>query len=363
MPSLLEQFESLRKKEAQKLETNAKSSSYTPDTRFVEFPVGNNEFRFRLCFSANPEIGRATPWIAQHTHAHWLEHEKKRLYAVCPSSPYLEDAQSFFKKLCPVCIEAKNQYRLKESGSASALDMYNILKRNFNVYTVVYVVKDPVNPDNNGKFKILRGGYTIYNFLQKQVLGINEDAWKNKKDDDELSANTFLESEEDIVGIDAFKLDSGFDLIVNSSPKTTKYNAYTCSFSRKATSVPITEKEIEVAYKELNFDKDFWKPWNIEDLNIFLNGVCETSITTTDEGKAVDRQSPPSTKEEKTEDVDDALSDLGLAPTKPEKQTKPTKTKKEEKVEENVEELSSPVDDTNVLDVNDLDIDALLEDL
>ncbi len=80
---------------------------------------------------------------------------------------------STFEERCPISEEYFKLYR--EAGKDEAkLKIAQLLKRKESWYTNVYVIEDPVTPDNVGKVKILRFGKQIMKIIEAAISG--EDA-------------------------------------------------------------------------------------------------------------------------------------------------------------------------------------------
>lgn len=320
---LTKMFDDLRKQEQKSLDDT--QTTFTPDTDLIYFKVGTYEFRFRLIFAVPPKSKRRTPFIFQQTHRYWDEDAKESYKVICPTSEYLEGKQAYFNKSCKACQMASKYYKDHEStGSSISKEMYQTFKRQFNGYAMVYVIKDPVNPDNDGTFKIMRFGWNIYKFLKREVLGTDVD-----KKEDITTAEDF--NEEEFIGINAFKLDAGYDLIINTSKKTDKYNEYSCKFSRKPTKVKVTEKEATLAAQELEFDEKYFLDYDKDEINAFVNRIVECEE-----------------KEEEKEEYNEP--ELG------------EETSDEEDVPDSLQEVEEPEEETSDSsdDLDDADLDSIL---
>lgn len=127
-------------------------------------------------------IVRLVPTVAnpERTFFHYYSHTWKSavnnnvVSVLCPNT---------YGEKCPI-----DEYRSKiySSKNQSDIDKIRPIKRNENWLVNVFVIKDPTNPDNQGKLKILRYG--------KQLAKIIEDAISGD-DSDEFGAKIFDLSE------------------------------------------------------------------------------------------------------------------------------------------------------------------------
>jgi len=238
-------FDDLKKKEAKKLNDKA-NKKFNTDDSFIEFKSGNT-YKLRLVFHIPEGSKRKMPFINRYTHTFWddTRPSNKLQEIVCPTSEYISDNAGF--KECEVCGDTSKFYKEKEAGSTSAKALYETFRRKFNGFALAYVVSCPSNKEFEGKVKIMRYGVTINRFLKKEVFGVD------------LTNNQMVI--EDTIGINAFKLEDGYDLVITVGSKKAdnrEYNDYACSFARKATKVNITEAEIAEQVKALKFDDRFF---------------------------------------------------------------------------------------------------------
>ena len=89
-----------------------------------------------------------------------------------------------WKERCPI---QEAMYRIKASGSDEDKDKAATVTKRTQWITNVYVVNDPVNPDNNGTIKILRFGRQLHKIIMEAMVG--EEA-------EELGARIFKLSDE-----------------------------------------------------------------------------------------------------------------------------------------------------------------------
>ena len=83
----------------------------------------------------------------------------KYVYTLCPST-YGED--------CPIC---KERFRLWDIGSKEAQDASKKFARKERYYSNVYVVDDPVTPENNDTVKIFGYGRQISKIINEALFG------------------------------------------------------------------------------------------------------------------------------------------------------------------------------------------------
>ena len=102
------------------------------------------------------------------------ESDGKYISATCPTT---------FEEECPIC---KEYFRLYNKGTDEARETAKLIKRKQRLFTNVYVVDDPTNPENNNTVKILSYG--------QQLEKVINDAWEGD-DKEEVGARMFDFSE------------------------------------------------------------------------------------------------------------------------------------------------------------------------
>ena len=102
------------------------------------------------------------------------ESDGKYISATCPTT---------FAEECPIC---KEYFRLYNKGTDEAKETAKLIKRKQRLFTNVYVVDDPTNPENNNTVKILSYG--------QQLEKVINDAWEGD-DKDEVGLRMFDFSE------------------------------------------------------------------------------------------------------------------------------------------------------------------------
>lgn len=244
---------------------NEEASKKVADDRFVQMKAGN-VYRMRLLYYTDENLKRTEPFIEQYNHVYWDEVSREFGKIICPSSEYVHGVNGF--QMCPVCRNNNKLWKDSKNGSETAKQLYRQFKRKLNGYALVFMINDPVNPENNGKVKILRYGTTIADFFKAEILGET----KGKDKDNVVS---------DPVGSDAFDLDAGYDFILsvtsNPTPEGT-FNAYSCKFAREKTSVNVDVDKLEAEIKLLKFDEDFYVSSTKEEIQEFYTNYVLDSV-------------------------------------------------------------------------------------
>ena len=156
-----------------------------PITLFLKPNDANNEkekYRFRILnFRSQGKNDRRHPFISRFVHNHWGMNDNGFKvvddYVVCPSSAYidakndptlgfmdtykelkLKEKKPTWDNVCPVCrrlAEAWNAYNSSGRTDRLSLERIKSLKKQFQGIVPVYVINDPVNEKNNGRFKCI----------------------------------------------------------------------------------------------------------------------------------------------------------------------------------------------------------------
>ena len=325
---LTQMFDDLKKKEAKKLNDKA-NKKFNTDDSFIEFNSGNT-YKLRLLFHVPTGSARKMPFINRYTHTFWddTRSNNKLQEIICPTSEYISDNAGF--KECEVCGDTSKFYKEKEKGSASAKALYETFRRKFNGYGLAYVVSCPSNKEYEGKVKIMRYGVTINRFLKKEIFGVD------------LTNNQMVT--EDTIGINAFRLEDGYDMIIAVGSKKADgkdYNTYDCSFARKPSKVSITEAEIAEQVQALRFDDKFFSHSTKEEILEFKKKY----ILGSDE-EITEKPIPQTAPAEEHDEIP-----MGNAPKAP-----PVVEKKEATSAPKVTTTSAAAED-------DIDIDKILNDV
>lgn len=118
-------------------------------------------YRFRLLGFKSPKSDRDAPVITRFVHTVWTEGEdgkRRSETVVCPMSPFVKKSwKGDPANDCPICKFAnanygmwkKSDYKDKESGKKT-----REFGRKFEALIPIYVVNDPIYPQNNGHFRV-----------------------------------------------------------------------------------------------------------------------------------------------------------------------------------------------------------------
>ncbi|HPM74296.1 MAG TPA: hypothetical protein PLA71_01075 [Saccharofermentans sp.] len=346
-------FEESLQKETELVEKRADTAAMFGDQRIVRFKKGNATYKFRLLFAIQDGSKRRVPFFLRYVHKHFDEAARKRFSVVCPTSEYLLDKAGFSR--CPICKKTSAYYKdFEKTGSKTSKELYESFKRQMEGYALVYVIKDPTTPTNEGTVKILKFGWSVASDLKKYIYGIVMDKKKGDKKDEDV----------DVIGVDAFKLEKGFDLIISTTQQNDEYNKYSTSFARQATKIPLTQDEVQKAVNELNFDKDFYTESSAEELNEFVESCIsmecgEPDLPTTPEDKMaadIQKRLMEEAAPEESPIVDDTNEDMMPAKEEPKKESK-KESKKEAKTPSKQAEEPTAADTT----IDDFDVDSLFK--
>ena len=161
---------------------------------------------------------------------------------------------------CPI---SDYSYRIKYKGTEQEQEEMN--KRLFykaGAYVNVYVIKDPTNPENEGKVKILDMGKKVQNLIESAINGDFDKAWTDQAR--RYSADKNIEIK---VGPKVYDLSpDGINLIIRVTKNPGGYHDYSTSeFSIANTDLGKTQEEIREIYNachdlttldpELDFDQ------------------------------------------------------------------------------------------------------------
>lgn len=358
----------------ERAKTQAEGSGSFGNQNILKLEKGQ-EYKLRLLWL--PSEDREYPMINQYVHRIWDNDAigSKDVTVVCPTSQYDEDNAGF--KSCPICERMSALYNeYKKNGSKSAKELYDKFKRTLRGYVPVYVVNGPEKDLH--QIKILQYSIQFKRFFDEKIYGL--EAVKKKTDDAEKKQTKIAVQEDDdddeikCVGIKAFmyynpKADevvtTGYNLKItvgvkkiDIGGKLTEVPDYNIRFlTKKETTISsFGEKEITPEYFKsisdmLNFDKDFFKMSNKEELAKFkmkyIDGVDDVTTETED----VEEEEAPKkvVKESVDEDDDEIPTPKKPAPKKVEddddddEEEKPVVKKVEEDDDDDEEEEEKPV--------------------
>ncbi len=236
---------------------------------------------------------------------------------ICPTT---------FGDSSPIVIYTINQYKkLKEQGITDKKDKRRTkllpLATKENWLVNVFVVNDPVNPENNGKVMVLKIGKKIFDIITKALA------------DEELYGERIFDLSEDGCN---FRISVGWN-----SDGPDAYPSYDGSlFEQKGTPIPgiKTEKDIDNLYKNYHNLQEQFKVKSYEDLNKLLKehwiGESESS-----------EESDNDSDNEPDVDEEDEIPDL--APPASAKKTAAKKTA--QKKTQQTETVSADLDELDEL--------------
>lgn len=142
---------------AKKFEESNTNKEYESDDERLWYPAGDKAGNGSAVIRFLPPTDNALnslPWVKVYQHGFqgptgsWLVEK-------CPTS---------IGKDCPVC-EANRE--LWNSGLESDKKIASARKRKVQYYSNIYILKDPGNPENEGKVKIYRYGKKIFDMLNE----------------------------------------------------------------------------------------------------------------------------------------------------------------------------------------------------
>ena len=134
----------------------------TPDSGFKDFLKLEKDNTYIVRLLPNVEDFEKT-FLHYYSHT-WQSKQNGQLVNVfCPNT---------FGEKCPI-----DEYRTKvwKSGSEEEKENIKPLKRNESWLVNVYVIKDPTNPENQGKIKILRYGKQLDKIIMNAIQGDESD--------------------------------------------------------------------------------------------------------------------------------------------------------------------------------------------
>jgi hypothetical protein len=122
----------------------------------------------------------------------------------------------------------RERYRLSKFGTEEEKEKAKLVKWQEQWYVNVLVVEDPVNPENNGKVKILRFGTKLNKKITSAISGDDADEFGPKVFD--LSANGVnfklkVETQGEYVSYDSSRFTSPFDLKLSKEKQQEIYDS------------------------------------------------------------------------------------------------------------------------------------------
>ena len=138
----------------------------------------------------------------------------------------------------------KERYRMKNQGTPEEKQKIESVKWNEQWFVNVYVVDDPVNPENNGTVKIFRYGKKLDKMISSAISGDDSDEFGSKIFD--LSANGVnlklkVEKQGEWVSYDSSRFTSPIDLGLSEEKQNEIYNSI---LDLRAVNTPKSEAEL-----------------------------------------------------------------------------------------------------------------------
>lgn len=196
---------------------------------------------------------------------------------------------------------AEERYKILRMGTEEEKEKAKAIRRTEQWFVNIYVVDDPVNPDNNGKIKVLRYGKQLHNIINNAIAG--EDA-------EEYGAKIF-----DLGG-------NG----VNFKIKVEKQGDYPLYTSSRFTSVGrdlgLSKDKQEEIYNSIIDLKSIYRLKSVDELKQMLDehyyckkaeGESEAKLPEADEAIAelsAKKVATPAPSEIEDADIDELLKDL-----------------------------------------------------
>jgi hypothetical protein len=164
----------------------------------------------------------------------------------------IEGCPTTIEETCPICDENRKLWAEGKEGIVRGDDDSPGRKRKLSYYSNVYIIDDPVNPDNNGKVKIYKYGVKI---LDKIKLAQNPTS-KRKK------------------ALDVFDMFKGADFNIVINKKMKYWNYDDSEFLDSEPLLDGDEDKLEEIYNSLYDLTEFTNPKNFkssEELKARLN--------------------------------------------------------------------------------------------
>lgn len=227
-------------------------------------------YAFRLlAFRGKDGVDRKNPYIERYVHTMWATNSNGKRFpectVICPVTSHVSWARGKDRyDACPICGHAQKAFaQFKQSGwkNREAAKINDEFSRKFEGLIPVYVVKDPNNPMNNGKFRAL-------------LIG-------DKKKFDEI-----IETIEVLVkqGLHVFNGGEALDLYMQFGPVEhkshegqpnervwTKNEITRFRFSNKAYEIPAITAD---AIRAFPFDEQYYVESTPEELKEFYGRYC-----------------------------------------------------------------------------------------
>jgi len=257
--------ETLNRKIAEKirqLEEESKNSTANTfsDENLIKYKVGTT-FVGRLLW--DDEL-MDNPFI--HNYAHFIPGEDgKKHYCVCSKSIPEYRAKNTWRKHCVICDQAVMP--LWDSKSKMDQEFYKASKVKYSGHIMVYVISDPVTPENNGKVKVLYLTEEMTSRLYKLIYGSPFKTGFNNQVEKEA------ETTEERYGNLAFTIENGYDIRIACAEKaifdkdthTSKnVKSYDISFSIRPNTLKVDLDDLNAQITALNFVETFERKFDAD---------------------------------------------------------------------------------------------------
>jgi len=298
-----------------------------------------NPYRFRMLWFKNSKINkREEQFIVNKIHAIYKTGEDgntKYDFIACPSTPYINWKSNPYDT-CPMCVNAGNYFDAYKETSYKDKK----LKRKFDsakarrvVLIPVYVVKDPNNPKNNGKYGVVAIRERDTQFRKNEETG----EWITIDPYETLWALIDAKVKSGIFPYNA----NGVDLAINVSKIDIENADDNFSYTRiSKIQLSKTPYQIDAISTESVAQDEFMTTFDIE---------CWHDVTNADLTEFYDKHIGA------TVDIpDDDLSDDGI-PADLKKQKKSDTVEKSDEVVDNL--------DLGIDDLDDIDVNMVIDDV
>jgi hypothetical protein len=234
---------------AEKLEetANPKQNTSNKDERFWKPEVDKSGNGYAVIRFLPPKDGEDLPWVRIFNHGF-----------KGPGGWLIDNCLTTINKKCPVC-EANTE--LWQTGSTANQNIVRDRKRKLKYVSNIYVVKDPANPDNEGKVFLYQYGKKIFDKLNDLM---------RPEFEDEAPINPF-----------DFWTGANFKLKIR---KVDGYQNYDKSEFDTPDALLDDDSELETVYNNLHSLEEFVSPdqfKSYEQLKDRLDKVLGTAQTTT----------------------------------------------------------------------------------
>lgn len=263
-------------KELNKLKTNGQSFSDTDD-RFWQPATDKSGNGYAVIRFLPPIDGEDVPWVRIFSHG----------FKGPTGSWYIENSLTTIGQQDPV---AEFNSKLWNSGIESDKDQARVQKRRLTFISNIQVIKDPANPENEGKVFLFKYGKKVFDKLNDAM---------NPKFEDETPINPF-----DPVNGAPFKL---------KIRQVEGYRNYDKSEFDSPSPITTDEKEWARIEKSMHSLQEFLDPKNFksrEELESKLNrvlGLSEVRVTRSSDNVVA---MPKGKTAHLDDDLDDSVDDL-----------------------------------------------------